>query len=87
MVISTKSGLGKIRNLINRKQKELNVYVLDYGEDEKRNVHFLAKRESDGSYVVWTSYRDGNYADFYNGFYETNVKSAVDEFVRRVERQ
>lgn len=87
MVISTKRGLDTIRSLIERKQKELNIYVLDYGEDDKQNVHFLVKRESDGSYVVWTSYRDGGYANFYNGLYEPDVKLAVEEFVRRVERQ
>ncbi|RKJ31445.1 hypothetical protein D7X33_40390 [Butyricicoccus sp. 1XD8-22] len=80
----------KINNLIKRKEKELNIHVFEKVFDENRNLHVLCLKESDGSYVVWTSYytkeAQTSYKDFYNGEYDLTLRKAIDEIRKRAKR-
>lgn len=80
----------KRETLIRRKEKDLNIYIIEILHDEKGNVHILAKKEANGEYAIWTSYFTGelktSYVDFYDGIYTYDVKEAVNEYMKRCGR-
>lgn len=77
----------KLDKLIKRKEKELNLYIVDVVIGPNKYAHILAKRESDNSFVVWTSPYTGeyktSYVDFYSGMYDMPLTHAVEELNRR----
>lgn len=75
----------KIIELIQEKETELNIYVIEYKADPKGDVHFLCKRESRGDYAVWSAFSiDKAFDNFYSGFYTENLMDAINEFKNRL---
>lgn len=72
-----------VDSLFERKKRELGVQIVGYEFSENKDLHVLAKRESDGTYVGWTSYYTGedktSYVDFYNGAYDMNKVQGLKE--------
>lgn len=76
-----------IDELLKRKSKELNIDIIRNELSRNGDLHVLALRDSDKSYVVWTSYNTGedktSYVDFYNGKYDLTIDQAQIEYDRR----
>src|SRR5699024_4338534 len=74
-------------HLIFGKEFELGVNVIDEQYSENGDLHVLCERESDGSHVVWTSFRtddlETSYEDFYNGKYDLTREEGFKELDRR----
>ena len=74
-------------HLIFGKEFELGVNVIDEQYNENGDLHVLCERESDGSHVVWTSFRtddlETSYEDFYNGKYDLTREEGFKELDRR----
>lgn len=73
--------------LIKDKEKELNVAVVDVKFDNEMNLHVLANRLTDDSYVAWNSYfveeMEKSYVNFYNGKYDIDIEQGMRELERR----
>lgn len=80
----------KLKALIKAKEKELKVNAVEIMKDARNNVHILAKRDIDNSFIVWTTYNTGepetSYQGFSNGKYDMTLPSAVNELLRRANK-
>lgn len=76
-----------IDKLIKRKESKLKINVLEVVFDPMENLHLLCKKETDGSYVVWTAYNTNDektkYENFYHGLHDLSLKEAINEFTKR----
>ena len=77
----------KIKSLLAKKEKELNVHVVSTEFDEDKNLHILCHRMTDDSFIVWSSYYTGeektSFVNFHNGSYDMTLEQGVRELERR----
>ncbi|WP_144460404.1 hypothetical protein [Siminovitchia fortis] len=79
--------MDKIDALFAEKTEELNVRVIAYQFDEEKNLHVLCQRDSDRSYISWSSYYTGeknsSFENFYNGKYDMDLGQGIRELKKR----
>lgn len=73
-------------DLLIKKQNELNVTALEY-EDTESESHIICHRESDDTFIVWTSYYTNeaktSYQNFFNGKYDIPTLELARQEVKR----
>lgn len=79
-----------LQDTLRERETALNVRTIDIQYDNERNAHIIAQRNSDGTFVVWTSYytreEQSRYFGLYNGTYDLDLRQAVREQDRRLTR-
>lgn len=77
----------KINDLLKIKSEELNIEIVKQEIARNKDLHVLAFRKFDSSYIVWTSYYTGeektSYVGFYNGSYDLTRDVAEDVYAGR----
>lgn len=78
----------KLKDLIQKEEKRLNVSVIGVEKGKNNNAYILARKKSNGEYCVWTSFYTGeietSYEGFYSGEYTFELMEAIKEFTNRV---
>jgi len=80
----------KLNELLESKETELNVVIVDVTVADNGDAHVIAKKNFDGSFVVWSSYSTGevetSHENLYSGFYCDKLVDAIEEQNNRVEK-